>query len=133
MSAMASISIFHDDFDGFVEFLREQKHGPDVLSPKRFSEVLNIDLQTLAIQAHVHQNTLRHAPASENVQRFLLEMSHVICAAVNLSGDVEKALFWYRNAPLRLFEYKLPEQIVSEGRSNDLIRYLESLEAGALG
>jgi len=133
MSSAAPIPIFHDDFDGFIKFLRKRESGAAVLSPKRFSEVLNIDLKTLAIQAHVHRNTLSGAPASENVQRFLREVLRVIRAAADLTGDVEKALFWYRNEPLKLFEYKAPEQIVSEGRSSDLIRYLVSLEAGALG
>jgi len=53
-----------------------------------------MDLQTLAAQAHVHRNTLSRAPASESVQRVLREALLVIRAAADLSGDVDRALFW---------------------------------------
>jgi hypothetical protein len=92
-----------------------------------------MDIQTLATQAHVHRNTISRAPASEGVQRFLREALRVIRAAADLSGDVNRALFWYRNEPLQSFGYKTAEQLVSDGRTEDLLRYIESLEAGAAG
>lgn len=128
-----SIPITHKNFDGFMDFLRDPEIGGVALSPKRFCEVINIDLQTLAAQAHVHRSTLNHAPASESVQRFLRESLRVIRAATNLSGDVERALFWYRNEPLQPFEYKTAERLVSEGRTDDLLRYIVSLETGVAG
>ena len=73
-------------FEGFLDFLRDQEAGPAVLSPKRFSDVLSIDLQTLAGQAHVHRNTLSRAPASESVQRFMREALRVLRAADDLTG-----------------------------------------------
>ena len=120
-------------FEGFLDFLRDQEAGPAVLSPKRFSDVLSIDLQTLAGQAHVHRNTLSRAPASEGVQRFMREALRVLRAADDLTGDVGRAIFWYRNEPLPPFNYKTAEQLVSEGRAEDVLRYVESLEAGAAG
>lgn len=128
-----AIPAFHKNFDGFLDFLRDKEIGATTLSPKRFSEVFSIDLQTLATQAHVHRNTISRAPASESVQRFLREALRVVRAAADLSGDVERALFWYRNEPLPPFGYKTPEQLVSDGRSEELLRYIESLEAGAAG
>lgn len=107
---------FHKNFDGFMDFLQDQEVGGFALSPKRFCKVLNIAPQTLAAQAHVHLSTLNHAPASENVQRLLREALRVIRAATDLSGDVEEALFWYRNEPLQPFEYKTAEQLVSKGK-----------------
>ena len=44
-----------------------------------------------------------------------------------------RAIFWYRNVPLPPFGYKTAEQLVSEGRTEDVLRYVESLEAGAAG
>lgn len=55
----------------------------------------------LAAQAHVQLSTLNHAPTSGSVQRYLREALRVIRAATDLSSDVEKALFWYRNEPLQ--------------------------------
>lgn len=128
-----SISVTHKDFDDFIDFLRDREIGGVALSPKRFCEVFNMDPQTLAAQAHVHLSTLNHAPASESVQRFLRETLRVIRAATDLSGDVEKALFWYRNEPLQPFEYKTAEQLVREGRTDELVSYVASLKAAATG
>jgi len=129
----SSIPVTYKKFDDFMDFLQVRENGGLALSPTRFCEVFNIDPQTLAEQAHVHLSTLNHAPASESVQRFLRETLRVFRAATDLSSDVEKALFWYRNEPLQTFEYKMAEQLVSEGRTDDLLRYIASLEAGAAG
>jgi hypothetical protein len=126
-------SVSPKNFEGFMDCLRDPDNGPAVLSPKKFSEILKIDLQTLAKQAHVHRNTIRRAPAAENLQRFLRESLRVIRAGTDISGDVNRAIFWYRNDPLPPFGYKTAEQLGSEGRSEDVLRYIESLEAGAVG
>ena len=128
-----AVPTFNKNFEGFLNFLRDQEVGAAVLSPRRFSEVFSMDLQTLAAQAHVHRNTISRAPGSESVQRFLREALRVIRAAADLSGDVERALFWYRNEPLQPFGYKTAEQLVSDGHTEDLLRYIESLDAGAAG
>jgi len=134
MTATAiTVPAFNKNFEGFLDFLRDQEVGAAALSPRRFSEVFSMDIQTLATQAHVHRNTISRAPASESVQRFLREALRVIRAATDLSGDVNRALFWYRNEPLQPFGYKTAEQLVSDGRTEDLLRYIESLEAGAAG
>ena len=54
----AAIPAFHKNFDDFMDFLRDQELGAVALSPKRFSAVFGIDLQTLENQAHVHRKTL---------------------------------------------------------------------------
>ena len=120
-------------YQGFVESLREPDGGMPLLSPKRFSDALHIDIQTLAEQAKVHRNTITRAPGSRGIQDYLRESLRVIKAANDLSGDLGKALFWYRNEPLSVFDYKTAERLVSEGRTDDLLRYIASLEAGAAG
>lgn len=127
------VPAFNKNFEGLLDFLRDQEVGVATLSPRRFSEVFSMDIQTLATQAHVHRNTISRAPGSESVQRFLREALRVLRAATDLSGDVNRALFWYRNEPLQPFGYKTAEQLVSDGRTEDLLRYIESLEAGAAG
>ena len=116
-----------------MEFIREPDLGLAALSPSRFIQLVGIDLQTLAAQAHVHRNTLARSPTSEAVQRFLREALRVIRAATDISGDVNHALFWYRNEPLAPFGYKTAEALVSGGRTEDVLRYVMSLEAGASG
>ena len=118
-------------FEQFMESLCDS--DSPALSARAFGQALKIDLQTLAQQAHVHRNTISRAPSSESVQRFLREAVRVLRAASDVTGDVERAMFWYRNEPLPVFGYKTAEQLVSDGRADDVIRYVVSLEAGAAG
>ena len=130
---IAETPLLGGTFQHFLEFLHEPHTPAPVLSPKRFSQVMHIDLQTLAEQAHVHRNTISRAPGSQGVQDFLREALRIIKAATDLNGDLNKALSWYRNQPLSVFGYKTAERLVSEGRTEDLLRYLASIEAGAAG
>ena len=120
-------------FDTFLEGLHEPGTPAPVLSPKRFIAALSLDLQTLAGHAKVHRNTVSRAPESEAIQRFLRETLRVIRAATDLSGDVNKALFWYRNHPLQPFRYKTAEQVVADGKADAVVKYISMLEAGAAG
>jgi hypothetical protein len=84
-----------------------------VISPRRFAEALNVDLQTLAAWAHVHRNTVQRAPGSVAVQTYLRHALRVIRAAIELQGGIEAALFWFRNEPLPTFDFETPAQTVS--------------------
>lgn len=133
MSSVASIPVFERNFDQFLNFLQDMETGTASLSPKRYGQVLRLDMQTLAAQAHVHRNTITRAPDAESVQRYLRESVRVMRAAVDITGSVEKAIFWFKNNPLPTFDYKTPQELVSEGRTDTLIRYVQSLQAGYAG
>lgn len=133
MSSVASIPVFERNFDQFLNFLQDMETGTASLSPKRYGQVLRLDMQTLAAQAHVHRNTISRAPQAESVQRYLRESVRVMRAAVDITGSVEKAIFWFKNNPLPTFDYKTPQELVSEGRTDTLIRYVQSLQAGYAG
>lgn len=111
-------------FEQFMSSLRDPAFAAPIVSARRFSDALHIDLQTLAKQAGVHRNTLSRMPASESVQRFLREALRVIRAATDAHGCVKQALFWYRNEPLSDFEYKTAEQLVSNGRTDEVLRHI---------
>jgi uncharacterized protein (DUF2384 family) len=90
-------------------------------------------MQTLAEKAHVHRNTISRAPDAESVQHYLRETLRVMRAAADIAGSVEDAIYWFKNNPLPLFDYKTPQDLVSEGRTEALIRYIQSLQAGYAG
>jgi hypothetical protein len=100
-------------FAGFLLHLREAGLPPAVISPRRFSEALNVDLQALADLAQVHRNTLQRAPGSAHVQDYLRNALRVIRAASEQLDGIEAALFWFRNEPLPAFGYETPAQVVS--------------------
>ena len=120
-------------FEHFVAYLRVSDCPPAVLSPNRYCEALDIDLQTLAEQAHVHRSTLGSVPGSQDIQNFLREALRVIEVASDVSGDLHKALRWYRHEPLSVFDHNTPELVVCKGRTDALLRYIASLSAGATG
>lgn len=57
----------------------------------------------------------------------------VVAAATDLSGDALRAVSWYKCEPLPAFAFKTAEQLVSDGRTDAVLRYLVSLETGATG
>lgn len=130
---IADVLMKWSTYQHFVDYLKDPETVAFGLSPKRFSQALGIELQTLAEQAHVHRNTINRAPNSRGVQEFLREALRIIKAATELTGDINRALFWYRTEPLGTFDYKTAEQLVSEGRTDDVLRYVISLEVGAAG
>jgi hypothetical protein len=115
-------------YQSFVDYLKEPDSAASVLSPRRFSQALHIDLQTLAEQAHVHRNTITRAPGSRGIQNHLREALRLIKAATDLNGDLNKALCWYRNVPIPAFGYNTAEQLVSDGRTEDVLQFLASLD-----
>lgn len=121
------------DYESFFQYLRDPTTSDLIILPKRFSRAADIGLDELARMAHVHLKTLTYAPDSKSVQGYLREALRVIKAGTDISGDVGRALFWFRHDPLSVFGYKTPEQVVSEGRTEDLLRYVASLEAGVAG
>lgn len=128
----ASLPKFGGDFDSFMRFLSADFSTSSV-SPKRFGQVVGMDMQTLAAKAHVHRNTIDRAPESEGVQVHLRDSLRVIRAAVDISGSVEKAVYWFKNNPLPTFDYMPPQDVASEGRTDNLVRYVQSLQAGFTG
>ena len=132
-TAAIDIPLHGGTYRHFIDYLRDPDTSGPLLSPKRFSQALNIDLQMLAEQAHVHRNTISRAPGSRGIQDFLREALRIIKAATDLTGDLNRALFWYRTEPLAVFGYKTAERLASEGRTDDVLRYVSSLEAGAAG
>jgi hypothetical protein len=123
--------VFGQDFDAFMTYLRDETSP--TLSPARYGQVLHLDAQTLAQSAQVHRNTLRRAPQSASVQGFLRDSVRVLRAATDLNGSVEEALFWFSNHPLPVFDYKTAHTLVTERRTEALLRYLTSLDAGFAG
>jgi uncharacterized protein (DUF2384 family) len=106
---------------------------PTSISPRRYIQILRLDVQTLAAKAHVHRNTITRAPETESLQCYLRESLRVIRAASDIAGSVEKAIFWFKNNPIPIFNYKTPQDLVSEGRTDEMVRYAQSLQAGFSG
>ena len=120
-------------YQQFVDFLHEPGESEPMLSPGKYAVALRIALRDLADQARVHRNTVSRSPNSKRVQEYLRQALRVIKAGTDLRGDVNVALLWYRGEPLAVFDYKTAEALVAERRTDDVLRYVTSIEAGAAG
>lgn len=58
--------------------------------------------------------------------------SRVIAAAEAISGDHDKAVAWLQE-PIATFGGKTALELVAEGRTDDLLGYLASIESGYVG
>jgi hypothetical protein len=115
---------------GFMESLQEPL--TPYISPKRFSSVLGVQVASLAQMTGVHRNTMRN-PASERLQSKLREMVKVIAAASSMTGDIGKAIYWFRNEPIADYDHKTAAELVAEGHVEAVLSYLRDLENGARG
>jgi len=119
-------------FDALLGQLKDDVR-PANISPTKFAEVLDYPLQVVAELAHVHRNTVRNNPYSPDLQGYMRDAVRVLQAAADLRGDVDEALFWFKNHPIRDFDRKTADRLVADGKADAVLRYLRSLEAGATG
>lgn len=61
-----------------------------------------------------------------------LDTKRVLAAADLVTGDRKESVAWLNN-PLDAFGGQTPEALITFGRTNDVIRYLESLSNGYVG
>ncbi len=119
-------------FDSLLTQLKDDMR-PANISPTKFAEVLDYPQQTIAELAHVHRNTVRNNPYSPDLQNYMRDAVRVLQAASDLRGNIDEALFWFKNHPIRDFERKTADRLVADGKAEAVLRYLRSLEAGATG
>lgn len=119
-------------FDGLLVQLKDDAR-PANISPAKFATAFDYPLQQMAELAHVHRNTVRNNPYSPDLQRYMRDAVRVLQAASDLRGDVGSALFWFRNHPIRDFDRKTADHLVADGKTEAVLGYLATLEAGASG
>ncbi|MDM0007471.1 hypothetical protein QTI51_22990 [Variovorax sp. J22G73] len=69
-----------------------------------------------------------------DIQSSTHTIQQVLAAAtVVAGGDLEGAILWFRNEPLALFDNRIAESLVAEGRAADVLNLLESFQAGFVG
>lgn len=125
--------IFGGSFEVFLHYVREPENDSTIISPMKFGQALRVDMQTLAKRSQVHPDTLRHHPETESIQKYIRNNVKVLMATSAINDNVENAIFWFKNYPLSIFDYKTAEELVLEERSEDVLRYIQSLRAGFAG
>ena len=119
-------------FSHFLGTLKEEK-SRTALSPERLADALELSTQRLAALAHVHRNTVSTAPGSAKLQAAMGDVVRVLSAATSLTGNVDRALFWFRNEPIADFDHLTAMQLVERGKVQAVVDYIESISVGAAG
>lgn len=117
----------------FIEDLQDPELAP-LLSPARYISLLEMDVETLARNAKVPVSAVTKTPGAAAIPSHLRDTLRVIKAAYDTSGgDLAKSLRWFRAESLPAFGQQTAEQAVSAGRTDDVIRLIDSLRGGAAG
>jgi hypothetical protein len=122
------------DHQCLAQQLSDVVDGRQILSPVKFIEMMGLDIESFASNAHVHWRTVARSPGAESIQSYIRMNLEVLAAMAAVSGGpLQDAVSWYRNEPLALFDYKTAEMLVAEGRAADVLNLLESYQAGFVG
>ena len=116
---------------GFMDSIQEPRKP--YISPTRFAKAAGVSVQALAVLAGVHRNTVSQHPDSGRLQNRLRDMVKAIVAAVGVTGDLEKAIYWFLNEPIADYRHKTAAELVADGRLDAVLTYLEDLRNGASG
>lgn len=118
-------------FPGFADEFRAP--GQALIQPERFAAALNLQVQELAQLAHVHRATVSEAPSNARLQGFMREALRVLSAALDIARDRERAIYWYRNAPIPEFQHRTAEQLVADRKTDAVLQYIASIASGSSG
>ena len=115
----------------FAEELRQDRTL--ALSPTKLAARLAMSTDELATVAGVDRHTISEHPESASVQAFMQRVVRVIAAAEEVSGDRARALEWLKRGSIACFDHKTPFALIADGRVDDLVRYLASIQSGYVG
>ena len=60
-------------------------------------------------------------------------MVKVISAVAQLTGDIQKAIYWYRNDLILDYGQRTAAELVAQGHADAVLAYIRDLENGARG
>ena len=103
------------------------------ISPVLMADALGMTLADLTDGANVPPEVATMDPRFAPLQAHLHDLVPALAAAAIVTGDVQKAALWLRSAPIPALRNLTGYQLVCAGRKDDLVGYLESIEAGFVG
>ena len=119
----------HHPFMGFAEEFRAE--GEPIMAPDRFASVLHLQLQDLARLAGVHRTTVSDNPSNPRLQGYLRDSLKALSAAYELSGDRDRAIYWFRNVPLPEYNHRTAEELVAAGDVDTVLAHVGQLLSGS--
>ncbi|WP_027155212.1 MbcA/ParS/Xre antitoxin family protein [Mesorhizobium sp. WSM2561] len=103
-----------------------------VFAPRRIAEALRTTSEEIARTAGLGKDAIQRKDRvrSDKTQRRLREMIEVINKVEPRFGSVLMAYAWYRSEPLPGFSGQTAMQLVRSGRADDVLDYIDAVDAG---
>jgi len=114
-----------------VDRVTSQDDGTIV--PRALGEYMHMEIGALSKMSHVNRNTLTRNPASPKVQQALKPVVEILTIAAELTNSPGKAIAWFRHQPLSDFDFKTPQELVTEGHAEAVKSHLRMLADGIYG
>lgn len=100
------------------------------LSAGRVSEKLGLTLSELARLIGVARNTLTAKSSARKVDNALSHVVRILAMASEMAGDENRAIIWFKHQPIPGWAGKTAYDLVSEGKSDKVLAYLEAVRSG---
>lgn len=119
----------------FAEFAQDLcEPGTKLLSPQRLAQRLHLSIEEVAARARMHRNSATRASESEALQAYMRKVIRVLSAAFETNGgSLVGAVEWFRNQPIPDLGHKTADALVSEGKTDAVLAYIESIASGHVG
>lgn len=109
------------------------KYAEDgIFAPRRIAETLRTSSEDVARSVGLGRDALQRKDRvrSDRTQRRLREMVEVLNKVEPRFGSALLAYAWYRSEPLPGFSGRTAMQMVKDGRANDVLDYVDAVDAG---
>jgi len=115
-----------------AEFLDQVITPEGTIASDRLADALHITKTELALATGLSRDAVskRSRAGSRATQSRLRDTTEIINRVTDWSGSVGRAFAWFRSQPLPSFGDKTAEDLVKEGRAQDVKDYLSRIAAG---
>ncbi|OBZ92081.1 transcriptional regulator [Pararhizobium polonicum] len=100
------------------------------LSAQRVWEQLGVTQSELARLIGVARNTLTAKSSARKVDSALSQVVRILAMASEMAGDENRATIWFKHQPIPGWAGKTAYDLVSEGKSDKVLAYLEAVRSG---
>ncbi|MBE0581896.1 antitoxin Xre/MbcA/ParS toxin-binding domain-containing protein [Devosia sp.] len=96
----------------------------------RLSEQLGLRPSELAKLAGLVPSSLRSKCKARELDATLTPIARILATATEMAGDESRAAIWFKHQPIAGWSGKTAYDLVGEGKSDDVLAYLEAVRAG---
>lgn len=103
-----------------------------LFAPRKIAEAFRTTSEEIARTAGLGRDAVqrRDRVRSDRTQRRLREMVEVVNKVEPRFGSALMAYAWYRSEPLPGFSGRTAMQLVREGRADDVLEFIDAVDAG---